>query len=107
VQDLSIFQITGFSAVAVLVIGWLAVSFLPAGAARTRTAWLAATAMYVAFLSLFSSLLLGAREADSLLGTLGFGFLTALFAAGLLVSLARTIRSLAASPGRPSEHAAH
>jgi len=107
VQDLSIFQITGFSAVAVLVVGWLAVSFLPAGAARTRMAWLSATAMYVAFSSLFSSLLMRAREADSLPGTLGFGFLTALFVAGLVVALVRTLRAFASSAGTSSEHAAH
>jgi len=107
VQDLSFFQITGYSAVAVVVVGWLVVSFLPAGAGRTRAAWLAATAMYVAFLSLFSSLLLRAREADSLAGTLGFGFLSALFGAGLLVALVRTIRSLAGPAGGSAYHAAH
>ena len=55
--------------------------------------------MYVALLSLFAHLLLRAHDAGSTAGRVAFGFLAALFAAGLIVSLVKTIGALRGSGG--------
>lgn len=90
---LSPLEIAGIAAVAALVAGWLAVSFLPPGPARVRTAWLSATALYVALASLFVGLFLRAREGGSLAGTLAFGFLMGVFLAGVVLAAIRTAGS--------------
>lgn len=83
--------IVGYSAAGVVVAAWLLLSFGPQGASRSTTAWLGASALYVALLSLFVNLLLRARESDSTLGVIAFGFLVAFFSVGLLLSVWRTI----------------
>ncbi len=101
--DSSILWNVGWSAVAAMVLGWLVVSFVPAGRGKALLARLTAIAMYVAFLCLFTA---GFQRTESTVGTLGFGFLVGLFAAGFLVSLWKGVQELAggASAG---EHAAH
>jgi glucose uptake protein GlcU len=106
VPDLSPFQIVGFSAVALVVIGWLVVSFSKPGAARARAAWLSATALYVALGTLFTSLFVRARQGGSLAGTIVFGFLMAVFAAGLVLAAVRSVASFAARPTK-GDHATH
>ena len=92
---LSPLEWVGYGAVTVLVASWLTVAFAAPGRLRERTAWLGATAMYVAFGCLFLSLFLRARANDSLLGMLGFGFLLAFFSAGLVVAVQRLLRAFA------------
>lgn len=89
----------GWGAVGVLVAAWLLVSF-SSGALRDRLARLATVAMYTALLCLFTS---GFQGAESGLGRSGFGFLMALFGAGLLTSLWKLLRPAPSS----AEHAAH
>jgi hypothetical protein len=85
----------GYSALGVLVVGWLVVSFSAPGPRRTLLEWISATALFAALASLFANLWLGA---EGLLGTLGFGFLLVLFGCGLAVSTAQTLLSLRGEP---------
>jgi len=81
-------------AVAVLVVGWLVVSFSPPSPRRTVIEWLSATAMYVALLALFVNLVLRAIAEDSTVALVAFGFLSVLFGGGLLVSAYQTVAAL-------------
>jgi len=89
--------ITGFAGLAVVVIGWLVVSFTAPSPRRTRIEWIAACGLYVALLSLFVHLLGKALAKDSTGGTLGFGFLVLLFGVGLIVC---TVHAVSAFRGR-------
>jgi hypothetical protein len=84
----------GWCAVALLVLLWIAVSFMAPGRRRETLEWTGAMSMYVALLMLFTNLVLRARAGDSTLGLVAFGFLWIVFAGGLLVSLVNTLRSL-------------
>jgi len=84
----------GYFALAVLVIGWLVVSFSPAGPRRAVVEWVAATAMFMALLCLFVHLVLRAIESDNTLALVAFGFLCTLFGGGLIVSLYHTITAV-------------
>lgn len=86
--------IAGWSAAALLVLLWLVISFSAPGPRRARLEWLAATSMYLALAMLFLNLVLRAREADSTLGLVAFGFLLLVFACGFCVSVFKTLRSL-------------
>jgi hypothetical protein len=91
VIDVSVLKIVGFGSVSLLVLGWLAVSLLAPGKARSRVAWVAATCMYLALLCLFTNLFQEAYHAESLLGMIAFGFLGAIFLGGVLVSTFKTV----------------
>jgi hypothetical protein len=91
VIDVSVLKIVGFSSLSLLVIGWLVVSFLAAGKARSRVAWVAATCMFLALLCLFTNLFQEAFHAESMLGMIAFGFLGAIFTGGVLVSTFKTV----------------
>ena len=95
------------SALAVLVLGWLAVSLLRPSPNRRRVEWLATTSMYVFLLSLFVNLLLRAIATDSLAGMIAFGMLATMFAGGLLVSTARTLGALAGRSPSSGSSATH
>jgi hypothetical protein len=97
----------GFGAVALLVACWLTAAFVAPGQLRNRAAWLGATAMYVAFGCLFLSLFLRARANDSLVGTLGFGFLLVFFAVGLVIAVQRLLRAFAGGSGGKLESPTH
>lgn len=84
----------GYSGLALLVVTWLIVSFSKPGARRAVFEWLGATGMYVALLSLFVHMLARSLANDSLAGTIGFGFLVAMFAMGLVLSLVQVFASL-------------
>jgi len=84
-----LFMIGAF-ALAVLVAGWLAVSFSAPGRKRTIVEWISATAMYAVLFLLFVHLVREAVEKDSTAGLLGFGFLCVIFGGGLIVSLYQT-----------------
>ncbi len=81
----------GFASLSLLVIGWLAVSFLAPGKTRSRVAWVAATCMYLALLCLFTNLFQNALREESMLGMIAFGFLGALFIGGVVVSTVKTV----------------
>lgn len=93
-MDLNPAQIIGFGAVALLVVGWLTVSFSAPGPRRTVIEWLSTTAMYVALLTLFVHLTRNALAADNGFAVGAFGFLCVLFGGGLVVSIYRTIAAL-------------
>jgi hypothetical protein len=94
--------IVGYTAVGVLVAGWLFVTFGPQGPRRSLVAWLGATALYVALLSLFLNLVMRARESDSTIGMIAFGFLVAFFSVGLVLSVWKTIGEARGSHGSES-----
>jgi hypothetical protein len=104
--DLSPFQIVGFSAVGLVVAGWLVVSFSRPGPARVRAAWLSATALYLALGTLFTSLFVRARQGGSLAGTIVFGFLMAVFVAGLVLAAVRSGGAFTKRLGKDG-HATH
>ncbi len=92
-MDLSPSFVIGGCALAVLVVGWLVVSFSAPGRKRTVIEWISATAIYGVLLVLFVHLVRDAIEDDSAVRLVAFGFLCLLFAGGLLVSLYQTIAS--------------
>jgi O-antigen ligase len=92
--EVSLLKIVGFASLALLVIGWLAVSFLAPGKVRSRVARIAATCMYLVLLCLFVNLFQNALRDESLLGMIAFGFLSAVFIGGLVVSTAKTVGEL-------------
>jgi len=87
-------------AACVVAIGVLVVAFLQPGKQREKIERLAATSLFVAMLCFFLNLLRQAIAADSELRMIVFGFLSAMFASGLVLSSVRTLRALA---GRVSE----
>lgn len=89
--DVSVLKIVGFSSLSLLVIGWLAVSFLAPGETRSRVAWVAASFMFLALLCLFVNLFQIALREESMLGMIAFGFLGTLFTGGVLVSTVKTV----------------
>jgi hypothetical protein len=84
----------GYAGVAIVVIGWLVVSFSAPGPRRMIVEWIAACGLYLSLLSLFVNLCLRAQAAGSTPGLVGFGFLVALFGSGLVVSLVQTLMAL-------------
>jgi hypothetical protein len=98
--------IVGWSAVGVLVVLWLAVSFSAPGPRRAPLEWLGASALYVALSSLFLSLVLRARAADNTFALVAFGFLLLIFAGGLVVSLVNTVRAFGGPSDSKSQAAA-
>jgi hypothetical protein len=88
------FELIGFSGLAVLVAGWLVISFSAQGPRRERLEWIAACGMYVALLSLFVHLSLRAWGNGSTVALIAFGFLVLFFSSGLLVCLHHTLAAL-------------
>ncbi len=86
--------ITGWGAVAVVVLAWLAVSFSAPSPRRALVEWLGATGLYLALASLFAHLAARAWREDSSVALVAFGFLLFLFSAGGLVSLVQLLLSL-------------
>jgi hypothetical protein len=95
------------TALGVVVLGWLVVSFLRPDAQRRKFEWLAATGLYVVLLGLFSNGLRGAIADDSLVRTFAFGFLVVIFGTGLVISSVRTIGALLGKGGSGGAGAAH
>ena len=86
-------QLIGGFALAILLAGWLIVSFAAPSRNRTIIEWLSASALYGVLLSLFVHLTLRANESDNTIALVAFGFLCTLFTGGVLVSLYHTFAS--------------
>lgn len=88
------FEVTGITGLAILVIGWLAVSFATPSPRRERIEWVSACGLYLALLSLFVHLSIRAYERDSHAALAAFSFLVLFFTAGFLVCLSYTLAAL-------------
>lgn len=86
--------IVGWSAVAVLVIGWLIVSFSAPSPRRALIEWISACAMYLALLMLFTNLALQMYGDGNTVGLVAFLFLCTLFGGGLLVCIYHAATSM-------------
>ena len=84
--------ITGYAALALLVVGWLVISFSEPGPRREILEWASATALYLALLTIFVRGVRWATAEDSTAGLVGFALLCLLFGSGLVVSLWNTLR---------------
>ncbi len=93
-MELSAFQIIWIVSGAILVTGWLVVSFTRPSRKRTAIEWLSVTAMYLAILAIFVSLALRAHAGGNTITTWAIGLLCALFGGGLLVSAWKTVTAL-------------
>ncbi len=91
---MSVVAVVGFAGVAIVVVGWLAVSFSPEGPRRAIVEWIAACGLYLALLSLFIRLAMRAHEAGSTAALVAFAFLVGLFGLGLIVCLAHAFRAV-------------
>ena len=89
-----VFEVIGFSGLAVLVLGWLVISFSEPSPRRERLEWLAACGMYAALLSLFVHLTLRAHDNGSTAASIAFGFLVLFFSSGFCVCLTYTLAAL-------------
>ena len=86
--------LVGYLGVAVVVVGWLVVTFAKPSPRRVVVEWIATCGLYLSLLSLFVSLCLRAQATGSTPALVGFGFLVALFGSGLVVSLVQTLMAL-------------
>lgn len=102
-----ILTIIALSALAVLVVGWLVVSFLAPSPRRRALEWFSATAMYVALLAFFGRQLHVAIAGEAWIRTFAFGFLVVVFGIGLTISTVRTIGGLAGRGGADTSGATH
>ncbi len=64
-MEMTWIPMVGYGAVGLLLLGWLAVSFMAPGAKRAVIEWSSATAMFVALLSLFANLLVRSIESGN------------------------------------------
>ncbi len=86
-------KMIGWAAVAMLVLGWLVVSFSAPGPRRAVIEWLSASAIYLALTTLFGSLIARAWASGNHFALVAFGFLGVMFVAGLCVSLFNTLKA--------------
>ncbi len=90
---MGVLAVVGYSALAMLVLGWLIVSFSEPGPRRAHVEWLSAVAMFLALACLFVSLFSRAQAADNLIAMIAFGFLCAVFGSGFLVAVFQLVQS--------------
>ena len=93
--DVSLLWIVGIASLSLLVIAWLAVSFLAPGKARSRVAWVAATCMYLALLCFFTYHFQEEFREGSVVLMIAFGFLGVVFLCGVVVSAVKTVGQFA------------
>ncbi len=98
--------IAGYAGLALLILAWLVVSFSAPSPRRAIVEWLGACGLYLALVSLFTSLSLRAQASGSTAALVAFGFLLALFGSGLVVSLVQMLLAVR-TPGRLSTDATH
>ena len=104
---MSTIGVIGWGAAAVLVVGWLVVSFSAPGPRRAVIEWLSASAMYLALSMLFWNLILRAWESGNHFALVAFGFLGLMFGMGLCVALFNTLRALRGGAGSAEASATH
>jgi hypothetical protein len=97
----------GYASLAVLVLGWLVVSFAAPGRVQSRVAWIATLALYVALWCLFASLVRDAWREDRELPLIAFGFLLVIFTGGLGISIVRTAQAFRGGERKSESHATH
>ena len=95
--DVAILKAVGFTALGLLVLGWLAVSFQAPGRARQLTARLASAAMYLALACLFTHLVQENWEKGRAFLYVPFGFLLGVFVVGFAISLIKWVGELGAA----------
>ena len=81
-------------AFAVLVVGWLIISFTAPSPRRAVLEWLSAAALYLLLAVLFTELIRRALEQDNDFALVAFGFLGVLFGMGLLLTLYRAVATM-------------
>jgi hypothetical protein len=89
--------IVGFTALGLLVVLWLVVSFTQPSPRRETLEWSGALCMYVALCMLFLNLVLRALESGNKIALVAFGFLGVIFVLGGCISLVNLLRSLTGS----------
>jgi hypothetical protein len=92
----------GWGAVAVVVAGWLAVAFGPAGKTRAVLESVAATGLFFALLALFTNLVHDAVSDGSWLRTGAFGLLFAIFSCSSVLSCVQTVQIARGAGSGPS-----
>jgi len=92
-------MIIGGVALGLLVVGWLVVSFSEPSPRRVVFEWISAAALYGVLTTLFSHLVLRAQAEGSTVALVAFGFLLALFASGMLVTLFRAFAAMLGGGG--------
>jgi hypothetical protein len=92
--DVAILKVMGFSALGLLVIGWLAVSLQSPGRTQKLTARFASVAMYLALVCLFTHLTQENWAKGRAALYVPFGFLLAVFVSGFFLSLAKGVGEL-------------
>jgi len=94
-------------AAALVAIGWLLVSFLAPGRARTMLEWLSALSLYVVLVSIMANGFRRFWAADNELLIGVFGFLIFLFGSGFLLTAVFTVRELVGRGASVGEGATH
>lgn len=91
----------------VLAIGWLCVSFLPAGRSRAVVEWISTVAMYGVIASIMSRLVHGFWVDDRMILFGAVAFFLVIFGSGFLVSLVMTLRAAIGKDVGAGEGATH
>ena len=99
--------IVGFGALALVVLGWLVVSFSEEGPRRAVLEWLSAMFGFVALASLFVHLASQAYASGNTFALVAFGFLLVIFSSSLLVSLFHALRAMRGGGGASEAGATH
>jgi len=103
----STIAVVGWCAAAVLVVGWLVVSFTAPGPRRAMIEWISASAMYLALSMLFWNLIQRAWENGNHFALVAFGFLGLMFGMGLCVALYNTLQVLRGNAESADASATH
>ena len=91
---MELLKIVGFGALGIVVLGWLAVSFLAPSRQRSILEWIATSAAFIALLTFFINLTARSWADDALVGWIGFGLLSVLFGLSSTVSVYKTIAEI-------------
>ncbi len=105
--DVAILKAVGFTAVALLVVGWLVVSFQSPGRARRLATRFSAAALYLALVCLFVQLTQENWARGRAVLFVPFGFLLLVFVSGLALTLAKGVGELARTEKGTGAHATH
>jgi hypothetical protein len=90
-SKMELIKVVGWAAVGIVALAWLFVSFRSPSRQRSIVEWIAAASLYLALLCFFLFLFARARAEQQTLGVVAFGFLAAVFGAGTVVSVVKTL----------------